>query len=291
MHSQFTQKYQIKDLETISGIKAHTIRIWEQRYDIFNPERSATNIRYYSDADLKKLLNIVSLLKKGLKISDFKDKGEKEIAEIVRKTTHRMPGVEAFTVAMLNFDIVYFNRYFDDSISTVGFDKTLDILIYPLMEKIGILWLTNSITPAHEHFVSNIIRQKFFRQIDLMDHNAESKKTFLLFLPYYEQHEMSLLYSYYLVKKYGHNAVYLGQNVPTEDVLKVSEVIKPDFLVCFFISKTNENEISSLLNIFSSSIPSATILAGGNQIAPDLKFENENIKILNDIQLFKKYLL
>lgn len=290
MLPEFTQKYQIKDLEMISGIKAHTIRIWEQRYNIFNPERSSTNIRYYSDNDLKKLLNIVSLLKKGYKIGDFKDIADEEIADLIRKTTLRIPGTEAFVVAMLNFDIVYFNRFIDDAISSMGFDKTLDRLIYPLMEKLGLLWLTNAITPAHEHFVSNIIRQKFFRQIDTMDHVAESKKTYLLFLPYYEQHEMSLLYSYYLVKKHGHKAIYLGQNVPTEDVLKVSDVIKPDFLVCFFISKTNDDEVSSLLRIFSSGIPSATILAGGIQIPQDLKNEFRNVELIQNINVFKKFL-
>jgi DNA-binding transcriptional MerR regulator len=290
MLSEFAQKYQIRDLELISGIKAHTIRIWEQRYNILNPERSLTNIRYYSDNDLKKLLNIVLLLKKGFKISDFKKTGDDEIADLVRKSTLRIPGTEAFVVAMLNFDIVYFNRFIDDAITSMGFEKTLDRIIYPLMEKIGLLWLTNAITPAHEHFVSNILRQKFFRQIDLMEHVAESKKTFLLFLPYYEQHEMSLLYAYYVIKKYGHKAIYLGQNVPTEDVLKVSEVIEPDFLVCFFISKSNNEEVNSLLHVFSASIPACTVIAGGGQIDPDFKFESTNIKFVQNINDLKRFL-
>lgn len=290
MLSEFAHKYQIRDLELISGIKAHTIRIWEQRYNILNPERSLTNIRYYSDNDLKKLLNIVLLLKKGFKISDFKKTDDDEIADLVRKSTLRIPGTEAFVVAMLNFDIVYFNRFIDDAITSMGFEKTLDRIIYPLMEKIGLLWLTNAITPAHEHFVSNILRQKFFRQIDSMEHVAESKKTFLLFLPYYEQHEMSLLYAYYVIKKYGHKAIYLGQNVPTEDVLKVSEVIEPDFLVCFFISKSNNEEVNSLLHVFSASIPACTVIAGGGQIDPDFKFESTNIKFVQNINDLKRFL-
>lgn len=277
---EFTQKYQIKDLEILSGIKAHTIRMWEQRYNIFVPERSDTNIRYYSEEDLKKILNIVSLLKKGYKIGDFKDVPNQEIIDLVKKSTHRIPELENFLTAMLSYDFEYFNKIFDEAIYSIGFEKTLELILYPLLDKLGFLWLTNSISPAHEHFVSNIIRQKFLSQIDQLDETDENSKTFILFLPYYEQHETSLLFSYYLVRKFKHKAIYLGQNVPTEDIINAGITLNPDFIISFFITQMPEEEIETLLRTISGSLPKTILLAGGSQVNKGMEKLNKNIKII-----------
>jgi methanogenic corrinoid protein MtbC1 len=229
-------------------------------------------------------------LKKGYKIGDFKDVSEEEIIQLVKKTTHRIPELENFLTAMLNFDFAYFDKIFDEAINSHGFDKTIDLILYPLLERLGFLWLTDSISPAHEHFVSNIMRQKLFRQIDQLDEKKESGKTFILFLPYYEQHETSLLLAYYLIKKQGHNVIYLGQNVPTDDIIKVGSDIKPDFLVCFFITHMPKEEITHILDKTSDSLPETILLAGGSQLNKDMKFKNKNIVYLAEPGTLKKYL-
>lgn len=287
---QYVQKYQIRDLELISGIKAHTIRIWEQRYKIFNPERSSTNIRFYSDNDLKKLLNIVVLINHGSKISDFKNKTDKEISEMVQAVSFGDLSQEFLLVAVLDFDVSFFNRLVDDSVNKSGFEETVEKLIYPLLERIGILWQTGAISPAHEHFVSNIVRQKFFTEINSFPEPEESKKTFLMFLPFYEQHETGLLYSYYLVRKYGHKVVYLGQNVPDTDVFKTAGVVKPDYIVSFFVSHYENSAIKSILKNFTTEMPETIFLAAGTQLA-DIKNDiSENLKILSTPSEIKSFL-
>lgn len=287
---QYVQKYQIRDLELISGIKAHTIRIWEQRYKIFNPERSSTNIRFYSDNDLKKLLNIVVLINNGSKISDFKNKTDKEISEMVQTVSFGDLSQEFLLVAVLDFDVYFFNRLVDDSVNKSGFEETVEKLIYPLLERIGILWQTGAISPAHEHFVSNIVRQKFFTQINSFPEPEESKKTFLMFLPFYEQHETGLLYSYYLVRKYGHKVVYLGQNVPDEDVFKTAGVVKPDYIVSFFVSHFESSAIKSILKNFTTGMPETIFLASGIQLAGIKNDISENLKILSTPSEIKSFL-
>ncbi len=287
---QYVQKYQIRDLELISGIKAHTIRIWEQRYKIFNPERSSTNIRFYSDNDLKKLLNIVVLINHGRRISDFKNKTDRQISEMVQAESFGNLSQEFLLVAVLDFDISFFNRLFDDSVNKSGFEETVEKLIYPLLERIGILWQTGAISPAHEHFVSNIVRQKFFTQIDSLPEPEKDKKTFLMFLPFYEQHETGLLYSYYLVRKYGHKVVYLGQNVPDTDVFKTAGVVKPDYIVSFFVSHFENSAIKSILKNFTTEMPETIFLASGIQLA-DIKNDiSENLKILSTPAEIKSFL-
>jgi MerR family transcriptional regulator, light-induced transcriptional regulator len=280
MSSQLVQKYQIKDLEKISGVKAHTLRMWEQRYNLFSPERTDTNIRFYTDNDLKKLLNIVGLINKGHKIGEFKNASDAEIADKVKSAELFFPNFESYLVAMLNFDIDFFNRLIDDSIKKWGFDKTIEDVLYPLLQKVGYYWVTNAITPVHEHFVSNIIRQKFFKFIDDLNVVNESPKTFLLFLPPDEYHEISILYAYYKIKKEGHKAVYLGQSVPTEDLIKAIVTIAPEYLVCFFVSQISGEEIINYLKKVFVKCHCMHVLAGGYQIETNKLYENKIQNIL-----------
>lgn len=280
MNSQFIQKYQIKDLEKISGIKAHTLRMWEQRYNLFSPERTDTNIRYYTDNDLKKLLNIVGLINKGHKIGEFKNASDTEIADKVKSAELFFPNFESYLVAMLNFDIDFFNRLIDDSIKKWGFDKTIEEVIYPLLQKVGYYWVTNAITPVHEHFVSNIIRQKFFKFIDDIKVVNDSPKTFLLFLPPDEYHEISILYAYYKIKKAGHKAIYLGQSVPIEDLIKATVTIAPEYLICFFVSQISGEKIITFLKKIFGKCQCLQVLAGGYQIETNKLYENKMQNIL-----------
>lgn len=284
----FSHKYQIKDIENISGIKAHTIRIWEQRYEIFEPERTITNIRYYSDSDLKKLLNIVYLLARGYKISAFKNMSELEINSLVRRMSIDDPDSESFLLAMLDYNSQYFDNLLTKSVYNYGVEGSLSKIIYPLIEKVGILWLTGSINPSHEHFFSNIIRQKLFAWIDSLPEPGENYKTFLMFLPYTEQHEIGLLYANYLARLAGHRVVYLGQNVPTEDVINAANVISPDYLLTFFVVNQTAEEINSYLNHISEMLPEFKILFSGNQTANNPVKEKANLKAISNPEMLKE---
>jgi MerR family transcriptional regulator, light-induced transcriptional regulator len=218
--------YSIKDLEDLSGIKAHTIRIWEKRYGIVVPERTTTNIRLYSDDDLKKLLNISILNRNGLKISYLSKLTNNELKEkvihISRETSDAGTQIENLIISMLELDEWKFDKILSDSIIRIGFEEAMVQVMHPFFEKIGLLWQTGSINPAQEHFVSNLMRQKLIVAIDgQAPARLENRPTFILFLHENELHELGLLFYSYLLKKKGVNVIYLGQAVPFDD-LKVT---------------------------------------------------------------------
>ncbi|MCB0501935.1 MAG: MerR family transcriptional regulator [Bacteroidetes bacterium] len=218
--------YSIKELELLSGIKAHTIRIWEQRYGLFHPERTSTNIRQYSSEDLKMLLNISLLNANGFKISKLSKLSEAEIAKEtlkilqVNKSVHeRMEGLKH---AMLTFDEQLFVKIINEESFQDGFEKAMKNLIYPFLNLVGELWQTGAITPLHEHFISALIRQKLLAAIDRLPVPEQNlSKSFVLVCPEGEMHEIGLLYSNYMMRSRGVFTLYLGTNVPADDVVKI----------------------------------------------------------------------
>jgi MerR family transcriptional regulator, light-induced transcriptional regulator len=225
--------FTIKDLENLSGIKAHTIRIWEQRYNFLKPQRTETNIRYYSNEELKTLLNIALLNKYGFKISHI---GKMEPAEIrdrivsltdMQAVQERM--VNDLVQQMVDLDMEKFERILSAYISSKGIERAVVQIIFPFLEKIGILWQTGHINPAQEHLVTNIIRQKLIVGIETTTSSVQLDKTFLLFLPEGEHHELGLLFMYYILKSRGARTIYLGANVPVKDVEEVIKRKKPDY--------------------------------------------------------------
>jgi DNA-binding transcriptional MerR regulator len=224
--------FTIKDLENLSGIKAHTIRIWEQRYNFLKPKRTTTNIRYYCNDELKTVLNIALLNKYGFKISHIDRMQPQEIREKIlslgdaRAVQERI--VNDLVQEMVDLDINKFEQILANYISSKGIERTVIQIIFPFLEKIGILWQTGHIIPAQEHLVTNIIRQKLIVAIESTVSHVKLDKTFLLFLPEGEHHELGLLFMYYLVKSRGANTIYLGANVPLKDVEYVINLKKPD---------------------------------------------------------------
>ncbi len=226
--------FTIKDLENLSGIKAHTIRIWEQRYSFLKPERTGTNIRFYSNNELKTVLNIALLNKYGYKISHIDKMNEAEIKDKllslnqVQAQQERI--VNELIESMVDLDIDKFEIVLDNYIIARGIERSISQIIFPFLEKIGILWLTSHINPAQEHLVSNIIRQKLIVGIESVVSSIDLKKTILLFLPEGEYHELGLLFLYYILKSRGAKVLYLGANVPIDDVEYVAKLKKPDYL-------------------------------------------------------------
>ncbi|MBP6979214.1 MAG: MerR family transcriptional regulator [Bacteroidales bacterium] len=262
--------YLIKDLEKLTGIKAHTIRIWEKRYAVVKPRRTSTNIRYYCNEDLKRLINISALIKQGFKISQLAELGDEELSEKTMNafghSGEEESHIDDLVIAMVDLDEPRFEKTIHLAILSMGFERTVLNMIYPFLERIGILWLTGSINPAQEHFVTNLLRQKLLVAIDslLVKHGKDSKR-FILFLPENELHELGLLFYSYLVRKTGHKIIYLGQSVPYNDLLDVARIKEPDALVTSLVTAMNLPEADDYVRRLASDFPSRTIYLTGSQ--------------------------
>ncbi|UZD21622.1 MerR family transcriptional regulator [Algoriphagus halophytocola] len=286
--------YSIKDLEQLSGIKAHTLRIWEQRYKLLCPKRTETNIRYYDDADLKLILNVAMLNAHGIKISKIaamsKTDISQEIIKLTDQSTDHNDQIQALTICMVEMDEERFEKVLSTNILKLGFEDTVLNIIYPFLSKIGILWQTGAINPAQEHFISNLIRQKLIVAIDGQV-NGYSGKTFMLFLPEGELHELSLLFSSYLIKKHGHKVIYLGQSTPQEDLLSVYKLQKPDFLLTIITSAPAGDGVQEYVNWLSHEFSQSEIFVTGLQTLEQPVQIPTNIRLLTYAKEIKQVLL
>lgn len=228
--------YSIKELEKLSGIKAHTIRIWEKRYGLFDPHRTNTNIRYYTDNDLKKVLNVSLLNRHGIKISSIAKLNDLELKEEIIRVSSSSDSsdtlIDSMVLSMIDFDEYKLDSLVDKSINKIGLPSTLTDVLYPFLAKVGILWQSGDVYPAQEHFVSYLIRQKIIAATDRLpkSYNPQGKK-FLLFLPEGEWHEITLLFTQYLIKAANHEVIYLGQSVPYSDVLAIAASKRFDYIL------------------------------------------------------------
>lgn len=274
-------KYSIKELEQLSGIKAHTIRIWEKRYKLIDPSRTTTNIRFYSDEDLKKIINVSLLNNNGIKISKIADMSldamSKKVMEISDVQHEATVHIDQMVVAMIDMEEEMFERILNNIILKFGFEKTITDVVYPFLEKIGILWQTHNITPAHEHFISNLIRQKIIVAIDGLPIPSKSAKKILLFLPEGEMHEMGLLFYHYLTRKNGYRTYYLGQSVPHEDLKKVVKVHQPDMMLTSITSAPNGN-IEPYIKRLTNDFKDISILVSGYQVQRLIGTKTDNIQ-------------
>ncbi len=220
------QEFSIKDLENLSGVKAHTIRAWEQRYQLLNPSRSDTNIRTYSGEDLKRLLNVSLLLERGMRISKVAAMSN---AQLVTSITDAPKGVDIadelvaqqkLKVSMMSYDEQLFRETMDECIERIGFGATVVSVCLPFLADVGVLWLTNAICPANEHFMSNLLRQMLYAQIHKaqIPEVSDDDTVLILYLPEREIHDISLLFLHQLCREHGRKSVLLGQSVPFEDL-------------------------------------------------------------------------
>lgn len=259
--------FTIKDLENLSGIKAHTIRIWEQRYNFLKPCRTETNIRYYCNQELKTVLNISLLNKYGYKISHIDRMSDQElknnIISLSDKDAQQERVVNELITCMVDLDIDRFEQQLDKHILVKGIDKTIHQIIFPFLDRIGILWVTNHIHPAQEHLVTNIIRQKLVVGIEGVMTASRVNKTVLLFLPEGEYHELGLLYVYYLLKSHGVKVLYLGANMPLKDVEFVCKTKGPDYLYCHLTAIAGNFNFGKFLSEVSVAMPGTPLVISG----------------------------
>ena len=234
------QDFTIKDLENISGIKAHTIRIWEKRYALLEPRRTNTNIRLYSNNDLQKLLNIVLLNNNNFKISNIAKMSDHEFIkasrEVVFKTAIDDRAINRFKLSMFQFDKILFNSTYDDLLQKKTFIEVFKDVFIPFLNHIGLLWQTDTLIPAHENFISNLIAQKIQLQTEKLQLGiSKSSKTYVLFLPENEIHELGLLYLNYELILRGNFTIYLGQSLPLDNL---NYFFKNSSEICFITSMT-----------------------------------------------------
>jgi DNA-binding transcriptional MerR regulator len=287
-------KYLIRDFEALSGIKAHTIRIWELRYGILKPKRSDTNIRRYNDDELKYLLNISLLNKNGFKISKLASMEKSEIDEKVKALTNSNFAypvqINALIMAMVQLDEHSFERVLNVNIAQLGFEVSIEQIIFPFLEQIGVMWQTGSINPAQEHFITNLIRQKIIVHIDkLKQAPAGYVAKSLLFLPEDEFHEITLLYLDYHLKKHRHHVLYLGQNVPLKDVYAATEVFNPQNVFSIFTQRPTEKQMEKYTTDLAATLKKQTIyLTGYRTLHSKNVKQAKNIRILKDpLEIFQ----
>lgn len=262
-------QYSIKDLEKLSGIQAHTIRIWEKRYHLVTPKRTNTNIRVYSDEDLKRLLNVAVLNHNGLKISKIAKLSDAEMKSqimlLTADTSNSDNQIESLVVAMVELNETKFESILKTQIDQLGIEDVFIKIIHPFLVKIGVLWQTGNIHPAQEHFVSNIIKKKLFVAIDALELKTTGPK-FIMFLPEGEYHEIGLLFYTYLLKKNGYYPIYLGQSVPFEDLVSANNSYNADYLFTTFITTLQDFSFTEYIVELSKTFKKQKVFIPGNII-------------------------
>ncbi len=252
--------FSIKDLENLSGIKAHTIRIWEKRYNALEPMRTDSNIRYYDITNLQKLLNIVLLHDYGYKISKISKLTENEIPELVKqittKKTAKNHAINSFKLAMMNFDQSLFFKTYDDLLSEKSFIEVFYEVFIPLMNEIGLLWQTNTISPAHEHFISNLLRQKIQINTEKVQklQPIKNDKVFVFYLPINEIHEIGLMYLNYEILLQGYRCIYLGENMPVESLKDITTFFNNITFVSYLTVEPLQENIDQYIIDFEKEI-------------------------------------
>lgn len=282
--------YSISDLEQLSGVHAHTIRIWEQRYHALIPHRSAGNTRYYDDEHLKRLLNIVSVSKKGLKISKICSLSNQEIKDLIdeqiQNTKSAEQKIEFYISQLIKAGIAYneqeFSFLLDRCIELYGMDKTYADVIYPLLVRLGLMWQKDSICIAQEHFLTHIIKQKIFVSINQLDIRTAVDETWLLFLPENENHELGILFAKYLLRKKGKRIIYLGANVPVTAVADVVKSAKIDRMLLFMVQTKLDEQLQLYLSELNNIYPNlTTYVAGTTQLFDGINVPDNVVHITN----------
>ncbi len=280
--------YSIKDLEYLSGIKAHTIRIWEKRYQLLDPNRSETNIRFYTDDDVRKILNVAMLIKNGYKISNIAAFDDSKLqAEVLRQNKNLQDpekNIDQLLLHTVNLDTFGFEQLLKKIIHENGFSKTIQNTIFPFFERIGLLWQTGSIFVAHEHFVSNLIRTHLIIETAKFDNHLSERKV-LFFLREEELHELGLLYFNFLAAENGFRCIYLGQSLPFSDLTNLLRNTEFDIVCTTFIHSIEKPALEQYLSNLSMIFNKNKILIAGRQIAilkPKLPSNVAVIKNNND---------
>jgi DNA-binding transcriptional MerR regulator len=280
--------FSISDIENLTGIKAHTLRIWEQRYKLLNPKRKESRHRLYDNEDLKYILRIAFLYHNGHKISKIASFSEEEIKKMALETTPGKENYQVFvnqlTEASIDFDQARFEKILHNLILHLGFEKTVIQILFPLLNKIGLLWMTDKVSPAQEHFASALVIKKILVAIDgLESPPAEQARKILVFAPEGEHHEIPLLFIQYLLKKNGIPHVYLGVNISLAAIREFSLHHRFTHLLCHLVTNLLSSDLNVYLKKISALVPDLEIVFSGQQAR---KIDNPppNVRLLKNAE-------
>ena len=294
--------FSIKNLENLSGIKAHTLRIWEKRYNLLEPERTDTNIRRYSLDSLKRLLNVTLLYNHGFKISKIANLNEEEIPELVRsialKSNSEQVAINAFKLSMINFDYDLFDTNYNEILQHHDFQYVFLNVFMPLMRELGILWQTGAISPSHEHFITNLIKQKIHLQTELLQRKKPKRgehPLFVIFLPENEIHELGVLYLNYLILNSGFRTIFLGQSLQTSSLETLYSYNTKFYFVTYLTVEPNKDEIMPFISQFHENLlkdrDSKLLIFGPQQIEIDTDKLPGQVELFRSVESFiAKYL-
>ena len=300
--NKIKDSFLIQDLENLSGIKAHTIRIWEKRYQLLSPDRTDTNIRRYSLHSLQKLLNITLLYNHGFKISKIAILDHEEIPIMVReialKSNSQQVSINALKLSMINFDTVLFDATFEEIILQNDFDFVFINIFMPLMNELGILWQTNAISTSHEHFITNLIKQKIHIQTEFLQKECipqSHNKVFVLYLPEDEIHELGVLFLNYFILKFGFRTIFLGQSLQTESLKTLLSFNGDLCFVTYLTVEPNKEIIDDYLEDFYQKIIKNNnvhlAIMGPQQVHIDLANLPKNIHLFKTVDAFQQKFL
>lgn len=276
----------------LTGINAHTLRKWESRYDFIEPLRTDTNIRYYSDNQLKKLLNIAILNRNGYRVSKINNMSEDDIHEIVANgsaETNNEDDISALIVSMLEMNDTKFETILRSQVIKRGLLTTITDLVYPFLNQVGVLWGINKIMPAQEHFISSLIKKKIFASIDLLPNPSKDAPSIVMFLPDNEHHEIGLLLAYYIASEMGWKVFYLGQNVPIQNIGETIKLTNPSALLSMFITPSRAH-FSDQINSILDEAGTVPLLVSGNPALVENNNKAKNVIYLSHPNEFIEYL-
>ncbi len=292
------EQFLINDLERLSGIKAHTIRIWEKRYQLISPARTATNRRYYSNVQLKKLLNIAALLAQGHKISVVATLTDDEIGALIEELQQSSENDVmsiAYTgeliAAMMALDEINFTKALTAATENLGFFNAMMQVVYPFLRKTGLMWRVDKAIPAEEHFASSLIRQKIIVTTEKLPIPTDSSRQFMLFLPSGEWHEIGLLFANYIIRSKGYKTFYMGQNLPIDDAREIAASLHPLEILTFFISpKPKEELLAEIARIMAGSPKWKLLICGDPETVGSVIPQQNDITYVKDVASLLKIL-
>lgn len=267
-------EYKIKDLENLTGIKSHTIRIWEKRYSILSPDRTDTKIRTYTDDELTHLLTVSMLNRNGIKISKIAKLEQEDMNKLlwdIKVNKEPEYSMDKLILALVSLDEELFKGTMNGLIDKYGLEKTFVNHLIPFLDRIGIMWLIGTINPSQEHFMSNLIRQKIISEIDKQPIPKEDSKSILMYLPEHEWHEISLLFYQFLLRAKGVHTSYLGQSLPYPSLLESIEKLKPHAILSSWLTAVDKKFVVNYFKQLNKDLPEMKVFAGGAQIKANSK--------------------
>ena len=279
-------EYKIKDLENLTGIKSHTIRIWEKRYNILEPNRTETKIRTYSDDELTHLLTVSMLNRNGIKISKIAKLSQQDMNKLlwdIKVNKEPEYSMDKLIMALISLDENLFNKTLQNLIDTEGLESTFTQHLIPFLDRIGIMWLIGSINPAQEHLISNLIRQKVISEIDKQIVPDDHSNPVVVYLPEHEWHEISLLFYQFLLREKGVRTAYLGQSLPYPALQECIEKLKPKAILSSWLTAVDSKFVVNYFKRLRKDYPDLKVFAGGAQVKSNAEVLSAYITVVKDI--------